>query len=372
VVKWHTHILEYFYVWALGLILFSASGEKLNKELKTKLFTAFSAVVLSLGIVEICLQISGTTKTYLEKVSGFYDSPYTPQDKTYYHTWTPNIPHLLTKPEYSFERPTNSLGFGDKEWDKEKKTNEKRILSIGDSFTEGDGAHFDSSYVSLLRSKLALPQDSFSIMNAGVCGSDLFNNYIILKDKLISYKPDIIIQTLATNDITTDILIRGGMERFQKNGTLKYTSAPWWEPLYAISYISRLFFNAAGYNELLLKGEIKPEVAESINNKVIDLLRQYSKLCNSNHTQFIIVLRPDRNEIETNKYYYDFEKITHYINSNKSITYIDLLPSYKQYIASEKSKPADYFWCYDGHHNAKGYEMMAQIIADSIIPILKH
>jgi hypothetical protein len=45
-----------------------------------------------------------------------------------------------------------------------------------------------------------------------------------------------------------------------------------------------------------MKGEIKPEVAETrINAQVIDLLTQYSILCKSNHTQFIVVLRPDRN-----------------------------------------------------------------------------
>jgi hypothetical protein len=105
--------------------------------------------------------------------------------------------------------------------------------------------------VALLKQKFLAADDSVDLMNAGVCGSDPFENYMNFKNRLQIYKPQLIIQTLTTTDITTDSRLCGGMERFQENETVKYKAAPWWEPLYAFSYISRLFFKMAGYNELL-------------------------------------------------------------------------------------------------------------------------
>jgi lysophospholipase L1-like esterase len=370
-VKWHIHLAVYLYVWAAGVFVFWLTNRSASSERGSNIFLLFTSVVFSLLLLESFFQLSGINKTYLEKISGFYDSSYTPQDNDYYHCWTPaNKEHYITKPEYSYWRPTNSLGFGDVEWPVAKKLNEKRILALGDSFTEGDGAPYDSTFVSLLKNKLLNAGDTFYTMNAGVCGSDPFHNYIFLKNKLLVYRPDLVIQVLASHDLNFDIILRGGMERFQKDGTQKYARAPWWEPLYAVSYISRIFFKRAGYNDMLRKGNLTVQETDKLNRDVSGLFGTYSALCKSNHIAMVVVLRPDKDEILNNKYNYDFTSILDSLKADSHIIFVDLLPFYRAYIEKTKTDVGDYFWKADGHHNAPGYEMMAQGIFENIRPLL--
>ena len=240
-IKWHTHLMLYIYVGFAGQYLFRrVSGPDFSKRAQN-LFLAFSAITFSLFVIEIILAITGINKTYIEKFSGGYTSPYTPHYKNYYHTWPQGPEHWLTKEEFAYWRPTNSLGFGDREWPRDKKTGEKRILTLGDSFTEGDGAHFDSTYVAFLRQDLTQSEGPFFVMNGGICGSDPFINYINLQDRLMAYRPDIVIQSIRSSDMDQDIVLRGGLERFKQSREVKYKDGPWWEPIYALSYISRLF-----------------------------------------------------------------------------------------------------------------------------------
>lgn len=369
-VKWHVHVVEYVYIWLAGVMVLMANGHFSEK--RKNILLAFTSVCFALGAIETTLQLTGTLKTYMEKVGGSYSSPYQPQDLTWYHVWNPSHPHWLNKPEYNYWRPTNSLGFGDYEWAMAKKPKEKRIMTLGDSFTEGDGAPYDSSYVFLLNKKLNAAGDSVYMMNAGVCGSDPFMNFVLLRDRLLPYQPDVVIQALGTNDMNTDINIRGGMERFQKDGTLKYKSGPWWEPIYAVSYVSRVFFHLAGYNELLQKNKMSEEEEQKLSIQVEDLFHRYATLCKQHNTRLVIVLRPDKQEILNNKYDYDFSEIIQQLNADTTVRVIDLLPCYQNYIAQSHTAMPDYFWKHDGHHNAKGYEMMAHCIYQNLNELQKN
>ncbi len=369
-IKWHTHLMLYVYIW-LTVVFFINLLSKKTIEIKN-LFLSFSSLIVVCFFVECYLILSGYNKTYLEKVKGYYYSYYSVLDNAYYHCWEPpNKPHWIIKPEYSYWRPTNSLGFPDEEWVYYKKPKEKRILLLGDSFTEGDGAPYDSNYAYLLKHKLYSVDRNWYIMNAGVCGSDPFDNYINLKDRLLIYNPDIVVQSLGSQDLTVEIITRGGFERFQKNGTLKFNKAPWWEPIYALSYLSRIFFKVGGYNELLQKDQLENVTMKIINNQVLELFKRYSFMCKQNGIQLIVFLRPDRNELEQKKYQYDFSTILNQLKTDTTIHVIDLMPDYLNIIKSKNTPISEYFWQNDGHHNSKGYEIMAQNVFENIMPLIK-
>ncbi len=369
-IKWHTHLMLFAYIWMAGMLVLRILSEKKREDYFKKIALSFNALIFTFFLLEVTLLITGINKTYLEKVDSFYTSPYQALQSSYYHTWRTNKQRCLIKPEYHYCALSNSLGFVDEEWKVNKKPGEKTIIALGDSFTEGDGAPYDSSYVALLREKLNSRNDSFYVMNAGICGSDPFNNFVILRDLLMVYEPDYVIQVLSSHDLITDIILRGGMERFREDGTVKHYSAPWWEPVYAISYSSRIFFNAAGYDELLRRGEITNEEEAKLNEQVIELFRMYARFCRENNIKLFVSLRPDKFEIESNNYSFDFSLIQNELMKNENIIYFDLLPDYLEYIEQRKTQPADYFWVHDGHHNSNGYQMMADAIFDNIRPYL--
>ncbi len=325
------------------------------------LFAFFSA--------ELILDISGIYKSDIERTyNGSYISPYLNIIQNKYNVRHSGEDYWLEKSEFRYQRTANSLGFPDPEWRINKNQKEIRVLALGDSFTEGDGAPYDSSYVALMRHILSDKNGSFYIMNAGTCGSDPFFNYVNLRDRLLVYKPDIVIQSIGTGDMNTDILIRGGMERFKNRWPL---TPPWWEPLYAISYVSRIFFTLAGYSQLLQKpGKLELE-KNRINKSVEDLFRDYSSLCQKNNIKLFVVLHPQINELDSDAYEYDFKPVLESLRSDTHINVIDLLPYYKAYIDSLHTTAADYYWKYNGHHNPRGYLMMAQTTLQNIIPNLQ-
>ena len=371
VVKWHTHLMIFVYPGLLTLLILKFKNDQGGLSEKSKLVALLCfSLLFAFFAAESFFVITGKQKTYMEVLNGYYCSPYAPQEKNYYHVWTPNIPHQLKKPEYSYMRPTNSLGFADEEWSVAKKPGEKRVMCLGDSFTEGDGAPFDSSYVALMRGMVTEAGMNCYVMNAGVCGSDPFNNFVNLRDKLVDFRPDLIIQSFGSGDMLSDIQVRGGMERFQKNGTVKYDGAPWWEPIFALSYTSRIFFRSAGYNELLRNVRLNPEEKKLLDTKITDLYRRYAELCKSDNIRLVIVLHPEKEEIEHNKYNYELLPLTDQLKKNYGIEIVDLLPYYRKYIERTHTKVEDYYWHYDGHHNSKGYKMMAECTLENILPLL--
>jgi hypothetical protein len=329
-VKWHTHLIFYIYPLFIFLLLF----QKTNIQFLQKVLLSFMTTTLLLLSCESFFLLLGINTSYIEKSTGSYVSFYNEKNASYYHVWPPYLPRIIEKPEYKYPRPSNSLGFPDKEWQLKKNTT-LRILALGDSFTEGDGAPQDSCYPSLLSDILNTGSLHVEIMNAGTLGSDPFFNYINYKDRLQCYKPDIILQSISSGDIVTDVATRGGLERFVSNKTLKFSQAPWWEPIYAISNISRSFFFVLGYNTLLQKREVARNQINQYNKKIKELFYMYDSLARQNNTTLCVVVRPDKmSELINDSSDFDFTPIIndlkkstkiHFINSPKTKTPCKLL-----------------------------------------------
>lgn len=363
-IKWHTHLAFPLYLFIIGNTAIGLFCKAIAPKYTARLVTVFSSVIILLFITETALLISGKYKTNFEKQMGYYCSHYYVQHEKRYHIWSTN-PHCIEKKEFTYCRPTNAEGVGDSNWVTTITPGVKRILAIGDSFTEGDGAPYDSTYPAFLKQNLQRLGDSVYMMNAGVCGSDPFYNYIHLKEKLSAYNPDIVIQMFSSDDITTDFITRGGLERFKGND-VQYKNAPKHELLYAISYTSRIFYNAAGYNEFFLTPGAIKQMQPEIDSSFIALFNDYKILCRQKGIKLVIVLRPDLPEIANDSYKYSHANILNALISDKDITLIDLLGRYKSYIHTSGTKANEYYWKMDGHHNSKGYQMLAGVITPDI------
>lgn len=362
-IKWHTHIA--FFIYMFVAIYFVLKILKVKKEFIFLIFLFF----LGLELTEVVLVMSGLNKTRFEKQYGFYHPSNRTQSRNNYY-WIDDpgtIKHLrAVDGEFYYTRKINSFGYSDSEWAK-KKFDEFRIICLGDSFTEGDGAHVDSNYVSQLRTELSKHNlKNVTVFNAGKCGSDPFFSFINYKDILSKLKPDLIIQTISSQDIDQDINERGGFERFQKNYTLSYRKkSKTIEFLYAISYTTRVFLQLYGYNELIQYQDNFEENYKYDEIKIKKLFDQFQHLTHKNNAQLLVVFLPQRDEVETETYLPYLQTLKNSIATQK-IKNIDLLPFYLSEIKKARNQVEKYYWEKDAHHNAKGYKLMASGIFQGI------
>lgn len=359
------------WLWLIWLVLITWYTGR-NK-IQGTFFLVCISVLVALLAGEIILRITGINQSSIEARSGIYVSPYHSHCLDLFYEYTHNGDFYLESPEFKYKRTSNSLGITGPEPALKKDSNEFRILAMGDSYTDGDGAHYDSSYVSFLKRMLAAkyPCQKFSFINAGVCGSDPFFNYIHLQKKFLAYKPDLVLVNISSGDIIADQMVRGGMERFANGQKTVYRKAPWWEPIYAASFLFRLFARNVKHVDLLL---LTPQ--DYVNQKTYldttnaDLMNRFNELGEKHNFKTVFMLRPFLWETKTNKYDYDFTVIQKTARGHKNLVWFDMMPEYTRLI-KQSEKPADaFFWPQNGHHNAGGYELMATAALPCVEPNL--
>ena len=356
-IKWHTHFGVLISIWFFIALLFHLT--KVNLKWKVVL----NSTMLTLLAVEFLLMLTGINQIYTERRNNTYQSLFNYKSYDSVRCHTPNTTAYLTAPEYSFKRTRNQWGFSDMRF--MYNTSKFLIQTYGDSFTEGDGAAFDSSYPSILRDLLG---SQYQIQNFGLCGNDpVF--YIPQFTKVGSqFQPKVIVLCYGTFDFTADVLSRGGIERFTATGW-QTRKGPWWEVVYASSYIARLFFHAAGisYKSAFYTNWQLHEELKKLQPKWNEMFSEIARMAAQHNTKIFLFKKPERNEIENNKYEYNMSFFDTFLQQHPEIYHVDLLPAYRKAMQVEKPNATDpYYWVYDGHHNANGYRIMATIIYNEL------
>ncbi|HOE05286.1 MAG TPA: SGNH/GDSL hydrolase family protein, partial [Bacteroidales bacterium] len=278
-----TPVIFYLAIWQLFQFIISIIARHKANINKTNLHIINSSVIITVLIVEFFLRFTGIYNTPSENNHQNYVSAYNSQNADFWITGH-DKDYLLESKEFSHLRISNKEGFSDKEWNKSKPDSCFRIIAIGDSFTEGIGAHADSTWLKVL--EYNIKNTRFEYLNAGLHGSDLIFGYYNLENKLMKYSPDLVILCINLTE-PIDIIGRGGFERFSKQGIV-FKTGPWWECIYAASHFSRLFFNVFYTTELIPKLAFDKRKKESIlimQNCII----KYQQLCDSSHCKFVCV-----------------------------------------------------------------------------------
>ncbi|MCZ2393070.1 MAG: SGNH/GDSL hydrolase family protein [Chitinophagales bacterium] len=347
----------------------------------SKIIQSFSPLFLKIKyfitvylIIEFILILIKPESIYLPGRYGQYTNNTIANINNYYHISKPGDYVSNKEKEFVFERKQNSLGLSDKEWIKEKPNGTYRIVCLGDSFTEGDGVDYEHSYVQALQRILNKKYKNIEVLNAGKRGSDPFFNFKYLEDKLVDYQPDMVIQSFTTNDYYYDFVERGGMERFGENGILNTKRDFWWEPVYAASYTARILIQTlGGYDKYLIKKSRYEQSIEEMQPKTIDLFKEYQQFSKEHQFDLVVFTLPLKNDYQGNKENEKFYQAFHQEFLRFNLHFYNLKSCYDSYIENQHASYKDYYWKKDGHHNAKGYEMMAECIEEMIEPVLlKH
>ena len=306
--------------------------------------------------------------TYLELNGGAYRSQYQ-ADRRRLHLYRPGERIRQGKPEFVHERQANQLGIVDAEIPATKRPGEYRILALGDSFTEGVGAPEDASWLRVMQRAVQAryPSRPIAAINGGVSGSDPFAEYRVLQERLSPLQPDLLIVAMNSSDLN-EVMVRGGAERFRPDGSVQFRSGPFWEPVYALSYITRFVMHRAlGYDNMLRPSRSMPEEMRNAAEKLAGAMESIRQYCDERGIKLLLVVHPTKWEIIRGSYDPAYDAFARGLERTPGLRVADLL---KDFARDGKITPAnatEFYWPLDLHHNARGYAVMGDAIARRVI-----
>ncbi len=185
----------------------------------------------------------------------------------------------------------NTLGHRDHAFTIKKPENTFRILTIGDSLTWGEGIQdINAIYTEILEKKLndRATGIRFEVLNVSEKGWNVQQYLDVLKEKGISYDPDLVILGFYLNDIEADKANRpkGFFLSSSLHWVLSRMSYVYW---YTQSAVSGLFFDKAWIDYYLSYLDVQsPDWT-----RFVSLWKEIIFTCKNNRIEPIVAILPN-------------------------------------------------------------------------------
>jgi hypothetical protein len=180
---------------------------------------------------------------------------------------------------------------------------------------------------------------------------------MLFQKKILAYKPDRVYVAINASDIFYEVIVRGGWERFQPDGTVQASKGPRWQWLYSKSFLFRLFIHQGmRLNWVFLSNDEVATESKKAIAKIEDCLTAFEQLCRQNHIRCIFIFHPREDELLSNSL-----STVDLLNYAKSKNYeaVNMLDVFKTY-GIDSTNVHTYFWKNDGHYTNAGYRVFAQ------------
>lgn len=284
----------------------------------------------------------------------------------------PNSTMHCSNIEFDYIHKYNNMGFRDKDID--TTSDVFRVIMLGDSFTEGNGASSDSCMPELLECKYKQANSTaIDVYNCGVAGSDPVFQYRFYTTMLKDVKHNVLVLNTNISDIF-EIAARGGSDRFSNN-IYNANHGPKWEYCFAVSRLFRIIVSKfLKYDPMILTSSKNSVLRyNKAYNQYKDALFDIYKNTKSKQIKFIVVYNPHLFDFNINSYKLvtdkRFEnKIKYdYSNGNFPFEIIFLKDSLIKYNLIDTNNVTNYYWMHDYHFNSKGYDKWATYLYKSKI-----
>lgn len=284
------------------------------------------------------------------------------QKKNTLHTGLPNTVVTRSKTEFTYTRNYNSLGLRGIEPD--TSANRRNVIIAGDSFVEGVGVEWDSTFVAQLNKHLLSKDSQIQVINSGYSGSDVFFELKKIEHLVTLFQVDKVILFINSSDID-DFKVRGGHERFAENGTLVYRDAPWFEPMYGASFIVRaICHRILGLDRHLLSERQSSEMTKEALSSICELIQdEYSHLALKAGFELIVVPHPLLHEVCS---VIPLEACLHSVEGARILH--GLNEQLRQSSGSDCNDLSGLYYPMDGHFTNKGHRVVAEFLKSSIKP----
>ena len=340
---------------------------------RARLWSLVISIAFSLVALELGLRLVARDPTYPSNLRRALWAPYSSGNRgapTWFHTYHPGITFEHPRTEFAFPRYTNSIGLCEREIPRVKATDEFRLVALGDSFTEGLGAPAEGTWPRalevLLNGRRASPR--VTVFNAGVVGSDPWYEYVLLRDKLIDVEADLVLVAVNRTDIT-DVITRGGEERFRPDGTTLYArQPPWWEWIYGISYIARRFVHdVLRYDYRFLQPAELGPASSLAADQVFAAIRAFERLAADRGFTLVTVVHPTRRDARRGRYDGAMASLAGRVTHDQSLLVVDVLAAWQESDVLIEHDVSSLYWPLDGHLNPSGYALFADAVATAIL-----
>ena len=356
---------------------------------KKNLLVLFIAFLISLFFLEVI-----SDKIRKNRTSSDFIVPH----HTLHHVWKKNLRSTHKNPKY--EIITNSNGWLETYEIKKKKENVYRIFCVGDSNTEG---RVNNKYktCSLLEEKLnkkfAASNINFEIINTGTSSYSTLIYYLLIKNYLIEYQPDMIFLNIDMTDIPNDSFYRNFLIKNSEGEILaitpqdntkniKYQLTPngykkikinkfynaileksdffyfldraisrwgWWGKLNIKNDIDRTY-NEADWLNLNWNKEIEKNIYKSTN-----VIKKIINLSKKNDIELVITGIPHFKQFTGEQSDAPHEILRNIANKN-SVHYFDLFENLKNNY--QKNELSNFYWKGDPtHFNKSGNKIWADL-----------
>lgn len=133
----------------------------------------------------------------------------------------PNSDYWMTSVDGSWNFITNNRGFRNKKnFSYSKPQNTLRVLSLGDSHTQGYEVRQDFTFSAVLERFLALNVGPAEVINAGVSGFSTAEELVLLENEGAKYLPDVVILGFFANDFEDNL--KSNLFGIDMDGQLTY------------------------------------------------------------------------------------------------------------------------------------------------------
>jgi hypothetical protein len=232
----------------------------------------------------------------------------------------PDSRFVHTSIDGRWEFVTNGQGFRNREdFDYAKPDGVLRVISLGDSHTQGYEVRQDYTYSAVLERYLARRGRSAQVINTGVSGFSTAEALVFLEQEGLRYQPDVVVLGFFGNDLEDNL--KASLFRLDEDGTLQpdrmshipgvriqnvIYSIPGIQWLGEHSYFYSLLFNSTWeFFKARLAREAEQQVAEfavpqqdSYSSYDLELaaalMRRLYRVCAENGVKLVIVDIPLR------------------------------------------------------------------------------
>jgi hypothetical protein len=132
---------------------------------------------------------------------------FTQQDSVLHHKFIPRAVGHYKTTEFDVMYRINTLGLRNEEIDRAKPAGTRRLLMLGDSFTEGDGVEFEETFSHRIQKMLDTTRlgEHWTVINAGVGSYAPLLEYLYLRHEGLALHPDLVVLHLDLSDFFDDL-----------------------------------------------------------------------------------------------------------------------------------------------------------------------